>query len=70
MSREAIAEIKDVRERLERMERRFDELRAQVLGPQPARKDWRLTVGAMPDDAMAREALRLGREWREHSDDE
>ena len=32
-------------------------------------KDWRATVGGMPDDDLSREAARLGREWREQSGD-
>ena len=28
------------------------------------KKDWRRTVGCMPDDEITREAARLGREYR------
>jgi len=70
MSTEAIAELKDVKERLSVMERKFDELQSQVLGLQPVKKDWRATVGLMPDDEESREAARLGREWREQSGEE
>ncbi len=38
---------------------------AQSLGLKPVKKDWRSTVGTIPDDEHAREAERLGREDRE-----
>jgi hypothetical protein len=70
MSMTLESELKDVKERLSEMERRFDELQSKVLGAgEPVAKDWRATVGGMPDDDLSREAARLGREWREQSED-
>jgi hypothetical protein len=51
-------------QRVEELERRISELTKQVLNLRPANKDWRSTVGSMPDDEMTREAERLGREYR------
>jgi hypothetical protein len=50
--------------RVEELESKVAELSAQVLHLQPPRKDWRRTVGSMPDDEITREAERLGREYR------
>ena len=47
-----------------RIEREFDALKHQVLDLKPQAKDWRSTVGTMPDDELSRSAERLGREWR------
>ena len=65
---EPIAEPTTVEKRLDRLEKRFDELCAQVLGLKPRTKDWRQTVGMMPDDEISRTAATLGREWREQAD--
>jgi hypothetical protein len=35
-----------------------------VLGQPPVKKDWRSTVGSLPDDAMTRRAFKLGAQWR------
>lgn len=51
-------------ERLAELERQFAELRDQVLGLKTVKKDWRATVGMMPDDELSRDAQRLGAEWR------
>jgi hypothetical protein len=51
-------------ERVEGLEKKVAELSAQVLELRPIKKDWRRTVGCMPDDEMTREAERLGREYR------
>ncbi len=59
-----------IEERFARLEKQFSELRAQVLGLQSPPKDWRRTVGMMPDDEMSRSAARLGREWRERANEE
>jgi hypothetical protein len=56
-----------VEERLTRIEREFDELKHEVLGLKPRAKDWRQTVGAIPDDELSRSAGELGREWREQA---
>ena len=58
-------ETTTVEERLTRIERQFEELKHQVLGPKPHSKGWRQTVGAIPDDELSRSAEKLGREWRE-----
>ena len=50
--------------RVEELERKIAELSTQVLELRMPRKDWRLTVGSMPDDEVTREAERLGREYR------
>jgi hypothetical protein len=47
------------------LEKRVAELTAKVTGSGSVRKDWRKTVGMLPDDEISREADRLGREWRE-----
>jgi hypothetical protein len=52
-------------ERVEELERKVAELSAQALDLRPPQKDWRRTVGSMTDDEMAREAERLGREYRQ-----
>ena len=52
---------------VEELEKKFAELRAQVLDLRSHKKDWRRTVGSMPDDELTREAERLGREYRKHS---
>jgi predicted nucleic acid-binding Zn-ribbon protein len=52
-------------ERVEELERKVAELSAQTLELRPRLKDWRRTVGSMTDDEMAREAERLGREYRQ-----
>ena len=67
---EAVSEAKSVEGRLETLEKRFEELRAQVLGMKPREKDWRRTVGTFPRDEIALEAEQLGREWRERSNEE
>ena len=36
----------------------------QTTAPGERPKDWRRTVGYMPDDEITREAERLGREYR------
>ena len=53
-----------VEERLTRIELEFEELKHQVIGVKPMVKDWRQTVGAIPDDEVSRNAEKLGREWR------
>src|SRR6266436_1258643 len=50
--------------RVEDLEKRVAELSAEVLQLRPIKKDWRQTVGCMPDDEITREAARLGREYR------
>jgi predicted nucleic acid-binding Zn-ribbon protein len=52
-------------ERVEDLERKVAELTAQTRALRPREKDWRRTVGSMTDDEMAREAERLGREYRQ-----
>jgi hypothetical protein len=65
MSTASTKENVDVTERLTDLETQFTELRALVLRLTPRKKDWRATVGMMPDDDVSRSADRLGREWRE-----
>ncbi len=65
MSTASTKENVDVTERLTDLEKQFAELRALVLRLTPRKKDWRATVGMMPDDDVSRSADRLGREWRE-----
>jgi hypothetical protein len=52
-------------QRVQELERRVAELSAQILGLRPQTKDWRRTVGTIPDDDLSREAERLGREYRQ-----
>ncbi len=53
-----------VEKRLETLEREFAMLRDQVLGLKPLTKDWRATIGILPDDDLTRSALRRGAAWR------
>jgi len=62
---EATQSISSLEERFAQLERQFADLRAEVLGLPPRTKDWRRTVGMMPDDELSRSAARLGREWRD-----
>jgi hypothetical protein len=50
--------------RLAKLERGFDALRDQVLGLKAVRKDWKSTVGMLPDDEMTRSAFRRAAAWR------
>jgi len=52
-------------ERVNELERKVAELSAQALDLRPRPKDWHRTVGSMTNDEMAREAERLGREYRQ-----
>jgi hypothetical protein len=58
-----------IEERFAQLEKQFTELRAEVLGLRPQAKDWRRTVGMMPDDEISRSAAQLGREWRQCGDE-
>jgi hypothetical protein len=51
--------------RVEDLERNYFALSEQVLDLRRRKKDWRGTIGTLDDDAMTREAERLGREYRE-----
>ena len=51
--------------RVDDLERQFVELREEVLRLGRPSKGWRSTVGMLTDDDIAREAERLGREYRE-----
>ena len=57
-------------ERLTRLEQEFDALKSRVLELRSVKKDWRSTVGGMPDDELSRNVERLGREWREQANKE
>jgi hypothetical protein len=59
-----------IEERMTRIELEFDALKNQVLDSKPQVKDWRRTVGAMPDDEISRSAERLGQEWRKQANQE
>jgi hypothetical protein len=50
--------------RVEDLEKKVAELSAEVLQLRPTKKDWRRTIGCIPDDDLTREAARLGREYR------
>ena len=65
MSTASVSENARVAERLVELEKQFAELRALVLRLTRSKKDWRSTVGMMPDDEVSRSGDRLGREWRE-----
>ena len=60
-------ETTTIEQRMERIERELDALKHQVLDLKPQAKDWRSTVGKMPDDELSRNAERLSREWREQA---
>lgn len=66
----AIDQTKSVEQRLAELENQFAEMRERVLGLKPPGKDWRRTVGMMPDDEYSRSAARLGREWREQANND
>jgi len=55
-------------QRLDEVEKKVAELGA-IVGTGPGRKDWPATVGTLPNDALAREADQLGREYRERLND-
>ena len=55
-------------QRLDEVEKKVAELGA-IVGAGPSRKDWLSTVGTQPDDALAREADQLGREYRDRLND-
>lgn len=57
-------------DRMTHLEEQFCELRSQVLGLVPRSKDWRKSVGLIPDDELSRSAEKLGREWREKANHE
>lgn len=61
---QAIQDIASLQQRFDALEKEFAALRDRVLGTKPAKKDWRTTIGMMPDDEFSREAQRLGSEWR------
>ena len=61
---EVIQPSVSVEQRLADLESQFITLRNQVLGIKPVKKDWRSTVGMMPDDEITRSAHMLGEEWR------
>ncbi len=63
-------ETNTIEQRMTRIEREFDQLKHQVLDLKPRAKDWRSTVGVMPDDELSRSAERSGREWREQANKE
>ena len=52
-------------QRVEQLEKSIYELQEQVLRLQRPERDWRSTVGLLPDDDLSREAERLGREYRQ-----
>jgi hypothetical protein len=51
--------------RVDELEKKMAELSAEVLELRPLKRDWRATVGSLPDDELTREAERLGREYRQ-----
>jgi hypothetical protein len=63
MSKSA-ATTSSVETRLATLEREFEALRDQLLGLKPVKRDWRATVGVLPDDEMTRSAFRRGAAWR------
>jgi len=66
---DTIHKTASVEERLGKLEREFEALRAEVLRLKPIKKDWQRTIGMIPDDELSRSAERLGREWREQQVD-
>lgn len=59
-----VANRPTLEKRLAALESEFDVLRDKLLGLAPIKKDWRSTVGSLPDDAMTRRAFRAGAQWR------
>ena len=52
----------------QQLEQRVEDLEkkvAHILGLHTPRKDWRTTVGSLPDDELTRAAEQLGREYRQ-----
>lgn len=60
----ASAKRPTVSKRLARLESEFAALREKVLGQASVKKDWRSTLGSLPDDAITRRAFKLGARWR------
>ena len=54
-------------QRVEELEKKVGQLSAEVLGLRTGEKDWRRTVGSIPDNELTREAERLGREYRQQA---
>ena len=54
-----------IEERFAHLEKEFSDLREEVVGLRSQTKDWRRTVGMIPDDETSRSAAQRGREWRE-----
>ncbi|HBJ87946.1 MAG TPA: hypothetical protein DDZ88_29625 [Verrucomicrobiales bacterium] len=61
---QAVQDNSTLQGHLDELEKEFVELRNRVIGIKPVKKDWRRTVGMMPDDELSRKAQRLGAEWR------
>ena len=64
-----------IEERLVTLETRLDDLQHQIEARLPAaapkpKRGWKAIVGTFADDPLYDEAMRLGREWREHQHDE
>ena len=59
-----------IEERFAHLEKEFSDLREEVVGLRSQTKDWRRTVGMIPDDETSRGAARLGREWRQGASEE
>jgi len=53
-----------IEKRVEDLEKQVAALSQQVLDLRPLKKDWRRTIGSLPEDEMTREAERFGREYR------
>jgi len=52
--------------RIETLERQVADLTTKVTGVAASgAKDWRSSVGMLPNDEISEEADRLGRQWRE-----
>lgn len=54
-----------IEERVANLEKGFATLANTLPKQRPVQKDWRKTIGMCKDDELAREASRLGREYRQ-----
>jgi hypothetical protein len=54
-----------IEERVKSLEQEVAGMKALLSGPVSRKDGWESTVGAFEGDALFREALRLGREYRE-----
>lgn len=67
---QSVQDTASLHTRLKDLKPEFAALSDPVIGAKPTTKDWRRTVGMMPDDELSREAQRLGAEWRKNGSED